>query len=219
MITELSPLLIMLIIILAVAYALLSTLFDNQKEKIATYLTLAERDLNNLLGSGLQHGGRREKVQERRDWHNWFAPVRQPTVQVNMSGYRDAVHDMLENNEKDLAGKGSAMGKASTTAFLLRELYEGNVEAAQSKIYVDTLNNDGKPPYIAPGIYELVGFKHFSPETGFPPKSGVNQFLLRSVVRQWRFPRAIQIVKTDPTGVRFRITGAEVITDLTQQNV
>ena len=209
-VTTLVPLLLALI----GAFLIVEWFIDERKEKIATYLTLAERDLNNLLSSGLEHGGRKSKAVERSEWASAY-----PIIQLSGFGHRTAAEDLIAENEKELKSKGATMGKATITAFLLRELYEGNVGAAQSKIFADTLNNEGTPPYIAPGIYELVGFDKFDAKTGFAPDAGVSSRLLRRVVREMRFPRDIQIVKTDAKGMRFRLTGKEVLTELTEQKV
>lgn len=217
---------------LIVAFLVVEWFVERKKDKIAIYLTLAERELNNLLSSGLEHGGRKGKVAERIEWAKVFLPPPEAAAggipalggityggTSSAEATRNIALEIIAANEKDLNGKGAAMGKASITAFLLREIYEGNIDAAQSKIFSDTLNNNGTPPFIAPGIYEIVGFEEFDPETGFPPKCGVSEHLLRRVVRERRFPRDIQIVKTDASGTRFRITGFDVLRDLTQQKV
>jgi len=213
---------------LLICYGIVELFVFEKKNKIAKYLTLAERDLNSLLNTGLEHGGRRGKVAERRDWATTYLPPA-PAITTSYSGFpaygnfgssegfRSAAQELIAANEKDLGGKGAAMGKASITAFLLRELYEGNVKAAQSKIFVETLN--GSPPYIAPGIFELIEFGKFDPKTGFPPESGVESWLLKRVVRERQYPRDIQIIKTDAAGRRFRITGREVLQDLTEQKL
>jgi hypothetical protein len=38
-------------------------------------------------------------------------------------------------------------------------------------------------------------------------------------VREFGYPRNIQIVKIDPSGARFRITGRDVLAELTEQKV
>jgi hypothetical protein len=207
--------LIIAVVIMAVAFGIL-TYINFQQDLVAQWLTLAERDLNNLLGGGLAHGGRKERVGERKEWNEM---AQTPAIQINTGSYRSVAHELVESNEKELSGKGNTMGKASTTAFLLRELYEGNVDTAQSKIHLDTINN-GKPPYIAPGIYELVGFDKFDPVTGFPPGAGVNRLLLFAVVLNRGYPRDVQFIKTDDaTGMRTRLTGVRALLELTQQNL
>jgi len=205
-------------VMVLIAFFVIVLFIDYLTEDVARWLTLAERDLNNLLSGGLSHGGRKERIGERKDWNEW---AQVPVVQINSGDYRSVAHELVASNEKEMAGKGATMGKASITAFLLRELYEGNVEAAQSKIFAETLNNDDrKPPYIAPGIYELVGFDKFDPHTGFPRHAGVNRFLLKWVVLEKGFPRSIQFIKTDDkSGMKTRLTGERVLLELTQQNL
>jgi len=200
---------------LIVVGIVLLVLFHEKLKAIATCLTLAERDLNNLLNSGLEHGGRKSRAIERSEWNVMSVS---PTTQIFEKGYRTPSHDLIAENEKELQGKGAAMGKAGITAFLLRELYEGNVETAQSKIAADTKNSD-KVPYIAPGIGELIGFDKFDPKTGFPPGTGVNWVLLKMTVTLWRFPRDILMVKTASTGVRTALRNSEVLADLTVQSL
>lgn len=225
----------LILLVLLIAFGIVEWFIHQRKDRIAILLTLAERDLNNLLNGGLEHGGRKGKVAERRDWAQTFLPPIPPTLPPaslpsysgfpiygnfgTSEGFRSAAQELITANEKDLAGKGATMGKASITAFLLRELYEANVKAAQSKIFTETLNNGGTPPYIAPGIYELVGFARFDKEKGFPPGSGVEAWLLERVVRERAYPRDIQIVKTDPAGRKYRIEGDAVLRDLLQQNL
>jgi hypothetical protein len=200
--------------LVVLAVFLLIVLFDKM-QRIATYLTLAERDLNSLLSSGMEHGGRKAKAIERSEWNRMSHT---PTTQIFNEGYRTVAHDLVTENEKDLQGKGSAMGKASITAFLLRELYEGNVEAAQGKIVADAMNGD-KVPYVAPGIRELVGFKDFKADSGFPRGSGVDWTLLRMTAALWGFPRHILMVKTDSSGQRSPLMNRDVLTELTRQKL
>ncbi len=214
---QIVDMLVPILAVLLIALLIVKYILYRQEEWVATRFTLAERDLNNLLSSGLEHGGRKGRAAERREWNEMVGP---PRFQIFNEGYRNATHDLIASNEQELKGKNAAMGKASTTAFLLRELYEGNIDAAQNKIFADTRNNDGTPPYIAPGIYQLVGFDKFDPETGFPPRAGVPRWLLLRVVREWHYPRDIQFVKTDSaSGRRHRLTGFEVISELTEQQV
>ena len=88
----------------------------------------------------------------------WQAPA---DIQIFETGYRTPAHDIIQWNENDLAGKGTVMGKATVTALLFRELYEGSVGTAQSRIKAEVKNNGGNLPYLAPGIRELVGIDKF----------------------------------------------------------
>jgi hypothetical protein len=189
-----------------------------QEEDVARCLRLAEQDFNNLISSGTGHGGRKERVAERRDWNETAAPG--ATILVNPAGYRSPAHDLIQWNENDANGKGTTMGKASITAFLLRELYRGDVEAAQIKIAADR-RNSGALPYLAPGMHELLGLNKFDEKTlTFPEDAGVPRWLLRRVVRKWGFPLDIRMLTTDAaTGEQKFRSPHEALDSLLQQNL
>ena len=207
-----------ILLVLLAIFIVLEIIINLREEDVVRWLTLAERDFNNLVGSGTGQGGRLERVAERREWNKM---AQTPSIQINTGDYRSIAHQLVETNEKELAGKGNTMGKATITAFLLRELYEGDVNAAQIKIFADTRNSsDGEtPPYIAPGIDALVGFDKFDPKTGFPPEAGVAPWLLRRVVRKWNFPRDIRMVKTDDDGKKSYRAQMDAIAQLIQPNL
>lgn len=204
-----------IVVVLLIVFAIVEFIIYKQGEWVAERLILAERDFNRLIAGGMDHTGRKGRVAERREWNEMFRPGE---VEVNKEGFKTIVHELIAENEKELSGKGETMTKASITAFLLKELYEANVETAQAKIFADTINADGKPPYIAPGIYELVGFDKFDPKTGFPPHAGVNKYLLRRVIKNWNFPREIRMIQTTGDEKRFR-DPIDALNQLIQQNV
>ncbi len=209
-------LLIVLILILLAAFVAVRYVIFLQEEKVARCLILAERDFNNLISGGMSHGGRLERVAERREW-NRLADL--PTIQINTDGYRSVAHELVAANEKELGGKGSTMGKASITAFLLRELYQGLVDNAQIKIAAE-MRNSGSLPYVAPGIDQLVGLDKFNTVTmTFPPDAGVEPWLLRRVVRNWGFPREILMVQILPSGERLYRPPLQALEQLIQQNL
>jgi hypothetical protein len=179
-------------------------------DKIAGWLQLAERDFNSNVNSGLEHGGRKGKAAERAEW-NRMAQV--PFIQIYSAGYRTVAHEAFELNEKDLAGKGAAMGKASITAFLLRELYEGNVNGAQMKVYSDVKN--GGSPYVAPGIREIIGYDEFDKETGFPKGAGESGWDVKMAAKVWGYPRSLLIVRT-AGDKKTPSDNWQVLTELTQ---
>lgn len=92
------------------------------------------------------------------------------------------------------------MGKARLTAFLLRELYDGNLKNAQLKIYSEI--KSGNKPYIAPGIWQIVGYDKFDEKKGFPENAGVGWFPLWLTVKLNRYPRNIIMVRADKTVAR-----------------
>ncbi len=182
-----------LLAVLVIAFAVLEYIIYKKQDWVATNLLLAERDFNRLIASGMSHGGRRDRVAERREWNEMVDPK---VIQFHQKGFRTVAHELVAENEKELGGKNTTMGRASVTAFLLRELYNGNIDAVQAKIHADVQNSDGKIPYIAPGIYELVGFENYDKNTGFPKGAGVEKWLLKRVVRYWKFPKEIRMTHT-----------------------
>jgi hypothetical protein len=186
----------------------------DRASEIEGWLKLAERDLNGQLSSGMEHGGRKGKVAERAQWS---AMAASPGRQTFEAGYRTPAHDLIDLNEKDLAAKGAAMGRAAYTASLFRELYEGSVESAQRRIEAD-VKNSGNIPYVAPGIRDLIGFDLFDREAGFPIGAGVIDGELKHVAKHLGFPsRDLRMVSTSATGERTALRGNDVLLALTQQ--
>jgi hypothetical protein len=138
---------------------------------ISRYLTLAEREMNSLL-RGLSG--------ERAEWLSM--------IPVSTSD------QFFELNQEP---PDAAVGKARLTAFLLREIYEGNVKNAQKKIEAETKAH-GRPPFIAPGVRELVGFDEFAMGR-FPQGAGVSWLPLMMAVKLNRYPQNIIMVRADKT--------------------
>jgi hypothetical protein len=193
------------IVLFVLAAIIGSTFFYYRTDDIAAQLNVAERELNSLLrawGGGMSKDARKDLAKERA---GWLTMIKDPK-----SAKFDEFFDL---SQKDVDGgpQGKPMGKARITAFLLRELYEGNVETAQAKIFAETKNNEDKIPFVAPGIRELVDFNAFDVKTGFPPGSGVNPNLLWLTAKTHRYPRNIIMVKADKSVVRNR----DVLEELT----
>lgn len=204
--------LVSLAILLVIALGIVEYIIYKKAKRIAIYLILAERDFNANLNSGLSHGGRKSNIAERQEWNKMALPLDAPIpvdlvpslrnlakIEFNQDGYKSVTHDLVEANQRELAAKGAAMGRAAITAFLLRELYAGNVRAAQQKIISETRNSaEGKPPYIAPGIDVLVGFDKFDPEKlRFEKEAGVEKWLLKRAVKGWGFPKDLRWLNDD----------------------
>jgi hypothetical protein len=208
---------LLLLAIPATAFAIYLYAKEQDRLKhIQSCLNRAERDLNSQLSSGMEHGGRKGFAVERSEWNRMTVS---PAIQIFNAGYRTPAHDLADLNEKDLAGKRGAMGKASATAMLFRELYEGSVATAQSRVMAE-VRNSGNVPYIAPGISELIGFDKFDKEKGFPKGAGVNWEDLELAVKIGGFPtQNLIMVKTNAAGERTALRGNEVLLDLTQQKV
>ena len=204
--------LVSIAILLVIGLGIVEYVIYEKAKTIAVYLTLAERDFNAALNSGQSHGGRKSNIEERKEWNKMALPLdgavpvdayssvrTLANVQCNRADHKPISHELIATNEKELAGKNGAMGKAAMTAFLLRELYLGNVNAAQQKIISETRNSDDrKPPYIAPGIDVLVGFDKFDAQTlQFEKGAGVEDWLLNRAVKGWGFPRDIRWLNKD----------------------
>ncbi len=213
------PLLVFLIVLL---------LFLPKTYQIADWLTLAEREMNALLrawGGGYSGESRKNVVKERADWISMIPDTDDPAP------FADIYNKFFDLNQKDLESGGpqaAAMGKVRMTAFLLRELYEGNVKNAQLKIFNEFENSPKKPkepPFIAPGIRQIVGFDRFKPdiklgdpnyenyEYGFPKGAGVDWFPLWLTVKLNRFPRSIVMTRADKS----RVYNRDVIEELNVQ--
>ena len=145
-----------IVLLTFLGFLIVLSLLLPQTYQIADWLRLAEREMNSLLrGWGGEYGKRKDVVKERSDWLS----------RIPDTGDTAALADM---------------GKVRMTAFLLRELYEGNVKNAQLKIFNEFAN--GGNPYIAPGIRQIVGYDQFDVKdvknNGFPPDAGVDWFPL-----------------------------------------
>lgn len=226
--------LLIIALVLLIGMGIVEYIIYKRAKKIAILLTLAERDFNLNVASGLAHGGRKERVEERKEWNKMALPLEAPipvnmvpmlpkfaNIHFNQAGYESVVHKLVEANEKEWAGKGTAMGKAQMTAFLLRELYAGNVRAAQQKIIAETrIHADRKPPYVAPGIDVLVGFDKFDPQAlRFEPGAGVEKWLLKRAVKGWDFPRDIRWIKENDDGTKEFYNPWDAFGQLYQQNL
>ncbi len=183
-------------------------------DHIENCLRRAERDMNAHISNALTHGGRKDKAKERAEWNRM---AESSAIQIFNAGYRTPAHDLIDLNERDLASKGAAIGKASATAILFRELYEGGVESAQKKIAAD-VKNGGAVPYIAPGISELIGFNRFDKDEGFPEGAGADSDELQWVAKWRNFPsKDLIMVTIAADGTKSAVYGQEVLINLTQQ--
>jgi len=215
-----------IVVFLFLGFLLVLLLYLPRTYEISEWLTLAERDMNSLLrswGGGLQKDTRKEWVKERADWLTMI-----PVPKDKPEALADVYKEFFNKNESDLEKGGSQAApgsRARFTAFLLREIYEGNVKNAQLKIFneVQSGNND---PYIAPGVRQIVGYDdRFNPDItpdnpeyknykwGFPKGAGKGWFPVLLTVKLNRFPRHIIMVKPDKTVVE----NWDVIDELNRQ--
>jgi hypothetical protein len=202
------------IVYVAVALVVLAAIFGAailyyQTEEISKQLTLAEREMTALLrgwGGGLAKDARQNMAKERADW-----------LQIIGDNKSDMAKAFYDQNQKELDGgaQGTSMGRARFTAFLLRELYEGNVETAQAKVYNDVKN--GGSPWIVAGLRRLIAYGSFDKEKGFPPGSGVDPNLLWLTVKLHRHPHHIVMVKSGSDGKKFEVKNWDVINEMNRQ--
>ena len=82
--------------------------------------------MNSLLRAwGGGYANRKDVVKERAEWLSMIPDTDDPAP------FADIYKNFFDLNQQDLTSggpQGAAMGKVRMTAFLLRELYEGNVE-------------------------------------------------------------------------------------------
>jgi hypothetical protein len=209
---------LLLLAVLLLAFWFIRYEIGERETAVVRWLTLAEREFNSLWNGSQSHGGRKDRVEERRVW-NEMNRIPDTGVHIHKykKGFKSLAHELALMNETDAAGKGTAGSKATSLAFLLRFLYEGDVKAAQAKIIADARNGDGKVAYMAPGVYELVGFDKFDPVTlKFAPGAGVERWLLKRVVRDYGFPREIKVI--NQTTKTFR-DPHDALAQLFQQNL
>ena len=190
---------IVVILVAFAVFAWLGRLIFVEADEISDLLTLAEREMNALLrgwGGGFQGDTRKNMAVERASWLGMIPKEAAEAVS-------DVYKEFYNQNQKELGGgpQGDSMSKARITAFLLREVYEGNVETAQLKI-VNEFKNSGKLPFIAPGLRQLLDVDQFDEKKGFPKGSGVAWFPLILAVKLHRHPRHIIMVKPDKSVVR-----------------
>ena len=69
----------------------------------------------------------------------------------------------------------------------------------KGKVFDETKLNDGKVPFVVPGLRQLLGLDEFKKDTGFPLGAGVGWFPLMLAVKLYGYPRRIIMVKPDKT--------------------
>ncbi|WP_127076903.1 hypothetical protein [Rhodomicrobium lacus] len=125
--------------------------YSTELEKIYGWLKLAEREMNVIL-KGVDASGGKGRADERIDWWN----------KINSKDpFSKTPDEIFTLNEKDAANRGAPGGKAQMTAILLREIYDGDIELAQTKIEAEMIANDGKPPFVVAGLRNILGLDEF----------------------------------------------------------
>jgi hypothetical protein len=179
-----------------------------QTYPIAENLKLAEREVNALLrawGGGLQKDPRQNMAKERADWLDMI-PSSNPEVM------KDLYKHFYDTNQKELAGGSQAdnLGKARGIAFLLREVYEGNVRNAQIKLLNEIRNGTAKP-FMVSGLRDILDYDEIV-RTGQLPNRYIGWGLMTFAVKMHGFPHEILMVKADKSYKR----NWDVINELTR---
>ncbi|KAI93990.1 hypothetical protein T281_13510 [Rhodomicrobium udaipurense JA643] len=169
-------------------------------DEIHGWLKLAEREMNVIL-KGVDASSGKGRADDRIKWWN----------DINSkSPFSETPDEIFKLNEKDAANRGAPGGKAQMTAILLREIYDGDIELAQTKIEAEMIANDGKPPFVVAGLRNILGLDEFLAAKAEYEKDkaagvvrdeprfsdfGVNWAALLLVVRLGGFPRDITMTK------------------------
>lgn len=200
----------LIVLVIAAVFVWFGRLVFVQAYEISDYLTLAEREMNGLLrgwGGGLPTDARKKMAEERA---SWLAMIPKDSAEAVAEVYKA----FYEQNQKELGGgpQADSMGRARLTAFLLREVYEGNIALAQLKI-INEFKNSGKLPFVVSGLRQLLELDSFDEKEARFKKAGVGWFTLTVAVKLHRHPRHILMVKPDKTVVE----NWDVIDELNRQ--
>ena len=86
------------------------------------------------------------------------------------------------------------MGKATMTAILLREMYQGSTGRAVKKIIHEF--KAGGTPFVAPGLRQLLAFDKFDTEKKEFPEDHkpVDWIMLCLAVEHGKFPKELRLV-------------------------
>ena len=180
---------------------------------------LAERELNALILRGRDHGGRKDRIAERYEWNTFdkWAP------HGNVLAFRGTMPDtsaiakeFIRENEAEVKEYRQTMGRVKLTAFLLRELLNISAGTAIAKIQAEQRQRNGELPFIASGIWELLGAKETVPPSEWKP---VHWRVLAYVVRKQGFPRELVMTKKRPDGTLYEVRGMELLAIINAQVV
>jgi len=192
-------------------------------DEIHGWLKLAEREMNVIL-RGVDAASSKGRAADRIEWWNTL------TGRDAFSKTPDKIFDL---NEEDAKARGAPNPKAAITAFLLREIYEGNIDLAQNKILAEMKANDGKVPHVVAGLREILGLDEYlaakakfesDKEAGVATEEprfgdfGVAWVPLLAAVKLGRFPRNITMSRTD-NGVKIEVKNEDALDALTRVQV
>jgi hypothetical protein len=203
-----------IVVFLFLGFLLVLLLYLPRTYEISEWLTLAEREMNSLLrgwGGGLADKKRQDWAVERAQWLE-----RIPVPKEKPEALADVYKQFFELNQKDLTGgsQGDNMGKARSIAFLLREVYEGNVRNAQIKLLNEArIAHEAKPgskPFMVSGLREILDYDEIVDKKKLPDK-WIGWPLMTLTVKLNNFPKEIIMVRADKSYAH----NWEVINELT----
>jgi|GEM_PF-4031789 len=134
-----------------VAIVFSSLFYSLRLDEISGWLKLAEREMNVIL-KGVEGASSTGRSDMRIKWWN----------EINSKDLFSKTPDKIfELNEEDAKNRGGPGPKAAITAFLLREIYDGDIELAQAKIEAEMIANNGNPPFVVAGLRNILGLDEF----------------------------------------------------------
>ena len=166
---------------------------------VASCFATAELHFNTLIKAFRSHGSRKSRVKERSEWYHDIAKKDPAPVGLFSAAGpfpKTVSDDIIEWNEKEVQSKRRRRNDCMMTAALLARLYSCSPGGA--RMIIEHAKNDGKVPYIAPGIERLVK---------------ENWRMVRYVVRTYGFPRDIVMVEDGKT-----LRNWEVLNKLLKEN-
>jgi hypothetical protein len=118
----------------------------------------------------------------------------QPQAPAYPEAFGKLAEQAFEMAKTDMSNRGTAMGKATMTAILLREMYQGSTGRAVKKITHEF--DAGGTPFIAPGLRQLLDFNKFNMATKkFPDDhKPVDWMMLSLAVEHGKFPKELRLV-------------------------
>jgi hypothetical protein len=186
--------------------------FEDDIGQIQGWVKLAERELLGILRAWDQTG--RQNIWKERA--EWVALEQVPAYRLVDPDREPLSHRAFELAKADMVSRGTAMGNATFTAILLREVYGGNYGRPKIKIEAELAAD--KTPFVAPGLKQLFGYgveeKTVDGKTEKklkwdPPHDSVK---LSMAMREGGFPNQLFLVDKDKT-----LKGWEAVWKLTQQ--
>lgn len=177
----------------------------------AAKLTLAEHELNALIPRGRDQGGRIARVKERYEWNEldkWAPSGQLRWFGGELPDTNSIAKEFIRENEKEAVEQRQMMGRIKVTAFLLRELLNASPGNCISKIRDEQRMRGGELPFIATGLWDLLGAREGVDPSEWSP---VHWRILEHTVRKYGFPRELVMTKKNPDGTLYEVRGMTLL--------